>query len=145
MVDKLVNSFSNGMFISYDLSTNCNIFSLHVALNAYYEEVTFSQYISMILDSFENFQGDYNEKDFVCRLNKVEKAYEIKDETDRKCVYFFDDLKVIRRHVLEYIIDGILHEEIHNSLISRVVSHLNTNLFYIRIMTDSDFNVLKNT
>ena len=70
-------NINNGPYI-LDLSNDCKIFSLHVALNAIHG-INYSDYISMILESFWENENNYNCEDYVCCLSKVEK---FKDEVN---------------------------------------------------------------
>jgi hypothetical protein len=142
MIDKLVNSFNDGEYYYSDLSTDCKIFSLHVALNALHK-INFDDYITLILKSFLKYDEDYNSRDYTCCLKKVEKAYEVKDEENRRCVYNFNKTSIIRRHLLEYIIDGILHEKIHKYLINYVLRYFKTSIAYLQLQNENDFSRLK--
>ena len=106
----------------YDLNTDCRLFSVHVALSAYFKQqkkdhyISFASFISNVLSACETTES--NEK-YIKHLNKCERSKKPFNILNEPCLGF-EPNAARRRHLLEYIIDGVLHETIHVNLLKTI-------------------------
>jgi hypothetical protein len=149
MVDSIVkklndlNKNKDIKFHYYDFKSDCQLFCIHIAINAYLksesEATSFSKYISNIFGSFENTYYDYKTANFIGHLNKYEIGW---TSPNNNINVITDDKAVMRRHLLEFIIDGILHQTIIDS-IPMVLCRYRTFFKIFSVTKEGDFDFTK--
>jgi hypothetical protein len=121
----------------YDLKSDYQLFFIHVGMNAYLKKtvpISFSDHISTILNSFETcIEYDYKTATCVRNLKKVEVGWGLPTNGDINISV--DEKSVMRRHLLEYLIDGILHP----TIIDCISMVLCSKVKIIPITKDGDF------